>query len=64
MMERKSTVGHQTTRSQQLLLVGLIERRWPTETIIIHHITDTYQKLQLEIERRAANGITFERIIL
>lgn len=47
--------GRAPTRSEQLLLVPLIEKKYPgyDETVVIHHITeDTTYRLQLEIERR------------
>ena len=47
--------GRAPTRSEQLLLNPLIERKFPgyIETVVIHHITeDTTYRLQLEIERR------------
>ena len=57
--------GKQALRSEQLVLAQLIEKRHSDEQIIIHHVTDTVQFLQLEVERRSkALGITFERIIL
>jgi hypothetical protein len=57
--------GRQALRSEQLLLASLIPVKLPGEKIIIHHITDTHFKLQLEIERRCpVFGISFERIIL
>ena len=54
--------GRQPTRSEQLLLNPLIERRWTAdETVVIHHVTeDTAYRLQLEIERRFQyDGKTF-----
>jgi hypothetical protein len=57
--------GRQAMRSEQLMLVSLIEKRSEQEKVVIHHITDTPYRLQMEIERRCpVNGITFERIIL
>ena len=57
--------GKQALRSEQLVLAQLIEKRHSDEQIIIHHVTDTVQFLQLEVERRSkALGITLERIIL
>lgn len=47
--------GRAPTRSEQLLLAPLIEKKFPgcDETVVIHHITeDTTYRLQLEIERR------------
>jgi hypothetical protein len=61
----KRNVGKQATRSQQLMLQTLIPKRSVNEVIVIHHVTDTHYKLQLEIERRCpVNGIKFERVIL
>ena len=57
--------GRQALRSEQLLLAGLMTKRSPEEIIVVHHITDTHYKLQLEIERRCpVFGIKFERIVL
>jgi hypothetical protein len=58
----KADTGHKALRSEQLLIGAMITNEG--ETIIIHHITDTPQKLQLEIERRSESGIKFERIFL
>lgn len=60
------TPGHQATRSQQLLLTPLIEKRSENEVIVIHHVTqDKPHVLQLEIERRCPlNGIKMERLFL
>ena len=61
----QNQTGKQATRSQQLVLGQLIEKRSIDEKIIIHHVTDTFYKLQLEVERRCPiNGIIFERIVL
>jgi hypothetical protein len=61
----KPNLGKQATRSQQLLLRALVTPRSWREQIVIHHVTDTPFRLQLEIERRCPiNGIKFERIIL
>jgi hypothetical protein len=62
MMHKK--LGRQATRSEQLLLASLIPKKSSDETILIHHVTDTNYKLQLEFERRTPNSVTFERIIL
>lgn len=57
--------GHQAKRSEQLLFLSLIPKRSDDEKIVIHHVTDTFYKLQLEVERRCpVNGIKFERIVL
>lgn len=57
--------GKQALRSEQLVLSKLIEKRHSDEKIIIHHVTDTVNFLQLEVERHSkALGIKFERIIL
>ena len=57
--------GRQALRSEQVLLSKLISLRSEKETIVIHHITDTHYRLQLEVERRCPiNGIAFERIVL
>lgn len=57
--------GRQATRSQQLLLQQLLTKRSKEEIIIIHHVTDTPYRLQLEVERRCPIfGIKFERVIL
>lgn len=63
--------GRQPTRSEQLLLVPIIQNtfNFSGESIVIHHITedDTY-RLQLEIERRipmcGGTVCTFHRIHL
>lgn len=34
------------------------------EKVIVHHITETLNFIQLEIERRSCDKITFERIII
>jgi hypothetical protein len=61
----KKDTGKQATRSQQLLLATLIPKRSSHEVIVIHHVTDNFYKLQLEVERRCPrHGIKFERIIL
>lgn len=58
-------LGSQALRSQQLLLAALVTKRCDDEIIVIHHVTDTTYKLQLEVERRSKEfGIKFERIIL
>ncbi len=57
--------GKQATRSQQLVLQQLLTKRSDGEIIIIHHVTDTVYKLQLEVERRCPTfGVKFERVIL
>ena len=61
----KTDTGRQATRSQQLLLATLLPKRSPDEVIVIHHVTDTFYKLQLEVERRCPiHGVKFERVIL
>ena len=60
----KQNLGQKATRSQQILFAPLITKRLHGEVIVIHHVIDTPEKLQLEIERRTPNGITFERIVL
>ena len=57
-------LGRQATRSEQLLLAGVIPKKFSDETILIHHVTDTNYKLQLEFERRTPNSVTFERFVL
>lgn len=59
-----SNTGKQATRSQQLLLQSLIPKVLGRDTILIHHVTETNYKLQIEFERRTEDGVTFERIIL
>jgi hypothetical protein len=50
---------------EQLLLGALLAPREPGEVIVIHHVTDTRHKLQLEVERRGPTlGIKFERVVL
>jgi hypothetical protein len=46
------------------LLATLIPKREPAELIIVHHVTDLPNKLQLEYERRSSTlGIDFGRLI-
>lgn len=40
-------------------------KREPNEYVIVHHVTDLPNHLQLEVERRSTTlGIWFERIII
>ena len=49
----------------QNALAALVEKRDPSEIVVVHHYTDNVKYLQLEIERRSkVNGIKFERIRL
>jgi hypothetical protein len=65
MKTTKYDTGKKAIRSQQLLLMPLITKRSVEEVIVIHHVTDNAQKLQLEIERRCPiNGLKFERLFL
>ena len=58
-------LGHKSLRSEQLLLATLIPRRSPEEVLVLHHVTDTPTKLQIELERRCpVNGVKFERVRL
>lgn len=56
--------GRAPTRSEQLLLVPLVERKIGAQfdqTVVIHHITeDTMHRLQLEIERRVSRHMYTE----
>jgi len=58
--------GRQPSRSEQLLLRGLIKKVYgPDVGVIVHHITeDTPHKLQLEVEWQTHLGPRFERIFL
>ncbi len=57
--------GHRATMAEQLVYRQLIPLRSPAEKIVIHHVTNSYYQLQLEIERRdPALGIKFERLRL
>jgi len=56
--------GRQPTKMEQMLLTANLAKRYPNETLIIHHISeDTKGCLQLEVELRGDSGIKFERII-
>lgn len=58
-------LGYQATKSQQILLASLVEKRSVNEVIVIHHVADLPHILQLEVEFRCPiNGIKFERIII
>lgn len=63
---KRYNVGQQP-RSQLLktMLIDQVNKRHPDEVVVIHHFTDTEDRLQLEVERRSKTlGITFERIFL
>jgi hypothetical protein len=47
------------------LLNNSIIKREPEEEIVVHHMTDTKDFLQLEVERRSKQlGFSFERIVI
>jgi hypothetical protein len=57
--------GRQPTYSERRLFTSWVEKIHPDEKTIIHHVTeDMVHRLQLEIERRSPDGITFERLVL
>jgi len=63
-LDMKKT-NYRPTRSQQLLLAGLVPKRSTDEIIVVHHVLeDSYIRLELQLERRLGNNITLERIVL
>lgn len=57
-------LGQRPTVLQQLLINDLLFFGSPDE-IIVHHVSDTEDRLQLEIERRTLFGeIKFERVVI
>ena len=63
----KINLGHQATRGEQLLYELLLSNHplCINAVIIIHHVTDSVRKLQLDVECRRYDGtFNFERIIL
>lgn len=47
----------------RLALTNLLGKMEPNEQVIVHHVTDTAQGVQFEVERRSQHyGIRFERI--
>lgn len=56
--------SYQPLKTDQLML-QLIVPKIDDEHVQIHHVTETYHKAQLEIERRFKDGqVKFERIFL
>lgn len=57
--------NYRPTRSQQLLLEGLVPKRSVNEIIVVHHVLeDSYIRLELQLERRLGNNITLERVVV
>jgi hypothetical protein len=57
--------GRQPSYMEAHLIASMIERTVEGERIVVHHITeDTVRTLQVEIERRSSEGVSFQRLIL